>query len=63
MNLILLIILVFIKIFLIRIFVAVIFAAAGTYQMTVWAIGKHRNYRKEFDRYPRERKAIIPFLI
>jgi len=42
---------------------AVIFAAAGTYQMTVWAIGKHRNYRKEFDRYPRERKAIIPFLI
>lgn len=42
---------------------ALLFAAAGTYQMIVWAIGKHRNYRKEFDRYPRGRKAIIPFII
>ena len=25
-----------------------IFALAGAYQMTVWALGKHRNYRAEF---------------
>jgi len=39
-----------------------LFALAGAYQMTMWALGKHRNYRKEFSAYPR-RKAIIPFLI
>ena len=39
-----------------------LFTLAGAYQMTVWALGKHRNYRKEFKDYPR-RKAIIPFLI
>jgi very-long-chain enoyl-CoA reductase len=38
-----------------------IFALAGGYQMLVWAKGKHRNYRKEFEKYPRERKAMIPF--
>lgn len=42
---------------------ALIFTLAGAYQMTVWAQGKHRNYRKEFEKYPRGRKAIIPFLI
>jgi very-long-chain enoyl-CoA reductase len=42
---------------------ALLFALAGTYQMTVWAIGKHRNYRKEFEKYPRGRKAIFPFII
>ena len=26
-----------------------IFTLAGAYQMTVWALGKHRNYRKEFE--------------
>jgi len=40
-----------------------IFAALGLYQMTVWAFGKHKNYKKEFSSYPRARKAIIPFLI
>jgi len=39
-----------------------IFTLAGAYQMTMWALGKHRNYKKEFKDYPR-RKAIIPFLI
>jgi len=38
------------------------FALAGAYQMIMWALGKHRNYRKEFKDYPR-RKAIIPFVI
>jgi len=40
-----------------------LFCLAGLYQMTVWALGKHRNYKKEFPKYPRGRKAIIPFTI
>ena len=36
---------------------------AGMYQMTVWAMGKHRNYRREFEKYPKGRKSILPFLI
>jgi len=39
------------------------FAFAGFYQMAVWALGKHRNYKKEFPKYPRSRKAIIPFVL
>jgi len=40
-----------------------LFAVAGAAQMTIWALQKHRQYRKDFgDKYPR-RKAIIPFLI
>ncbi|CAG0919686.1 unnamed protein product [Notodromas monacha] len=30
-----------------------LFAVAGMYQMTVWALGKHRNYKKEFPNYPK----------
>merc|ERR1719384_1238672 len=41
---------------------AALFTFAGFYQMAVWALGKHRNYKKEFKDYPR-RKAIIPFLL
>jgi len=40
-----------------------IFTVAGFYQMALWALGKHRNYKKEFPKYPKNRKAIIPFLI
>ncbi|XP_044740823.1 very-long-chain enoyl-CoA reductase [Chrysoperla carnea] len=40
-----------------------IFTLAGAYQMTIWALGKHRNYRKEFSNYPKSRKAIYPFVI
>lgn len=40
-----------------------LFTLAGAYQMTVWALGKHRNYRKEFEKYPKGRKSIFPFLI
>lgn len=39
------------------------FTAAGFFQMALWALGKHRNYKKEFPNYPKGRKAIIPFLI
>lgn len=42
---------------------ALIFTVAGFYQMSIWAIGKHRNYRKEFKNYPKNRKSIIPFII
>ncbi|XP_072041174.1 probable very-long-chain enoyl-CoA reductase art-1 [Amphiura filiformis] len=42
---------------------ALLFTLAGLYQMTVWAMGKHRNYKREFKEYPRGRKSIIPFLI
>ncbi|XP_055693549.1 probable very-long-chain enoyl-CoA reductase art-1 [Lutzomyia longipalpis] len=42
---------------------ALVFTAAGMYQMTMWALGKHRNYKKEFKDYPRQRKAIIPFVL
>jgi len=40
-----------------------IFMFCGAAQMTVWAQGKHRRYRKEFKDYPRGRSAIFPFLI
>jgi len=40
-----------------------LFALAGMYQMTVWALGKHRAYKKEFPNYPRSRKAIVPFIL
>jgi very-long-chain enoyl-CoA reductase len=39
-----------------------LFTLAGLYQMTLWALGKHRNYKKEFSAYPK-RKAIIPLII
>ncbi|XP_003385897.1 PREDICTED: very-long-chain enoyl-CoA reductase-like [Amphimedon queenslandica] len=41
---------------------AFFFFLAGFYQMTVWAMNKHRAYRKEFKDYPRNRKSIVPFL-
>ena len=41
---------------------AALFTLAGAYQMTLWALGKHRNYKREFPDYPR-RKAIFPFII
>jgi len=42
---------------------AAMFTGAGFFQMTIWALGKHKNYKKEFPNYPRGRKAIIPFTI
>jgi len=42
---------------------AALFTLAGLYQMSVWALGKHRNYKKEFPNYPKGRTAIIPFLL
>jgi len=42
---------------------AFLFAGAGMFQMTLWALAKHRNYKKEFKDYPKQRKAIIPFIL
>lgn len=40
-----------------------LFTMAGLYQMTVWALGKHKNYKKEFPNYPKGRKSIVPFIV
>jgi len=40
------------------------FTVIATGQMVIWALKKHKNYRKEFGKeYPRERKAMVPFLL
>eukprot|EP00164_Ancoracysta_twista_P000872 GFYU01001146.1.p1 GENE.GFYU01001146.1~~GFYU01001146.1.p1 ORF type:complete len:299 (+),score=112.22 GFYU01001146.1:36-932(+) len=47
---------------------ALMFTLAGGAQMIIWAMQKHRRYRKDFDgkegreQYPRGRKVIFPFL-
>ncbi|KAK3933392.1 putative very-long-chain enoyl-CoA reductase art-1 [Frankliniella fusca] len=40
-----------------------LFALAGMYQMSIWALGKHKAYKKEFPNYPKSRKAILPFVL
>jgi very-long-chain enoyl-CoA reductase len=41
---------------------AYIFTAVAAGQMSLWAIKKHKNYKKEFGtQYPRGRKVMIPF--
>ncbi|XP_033191448.2 very-long-chain enoyl-CoA reductase isoform X1 [Bombus vancouverensis nearcticus] len=42
---------------------AALFTLAGAYQMTIWALGKHKAYKKEFSQYPKNRKSIIPFVL
>lgn len=42
---------------------AVLFMVAGGGQMAIWALAKHRNYKKEFPNYPRGRKSIFPFIL
>ncbi|BFZ54653.1 Very-long-chain enoyl-CoA reductase [Savitreella phatthalungensis] len=39
------------------------FALLGFAQMTQWAFKKHRRYIKEFKDYPKDRKAIIPYIL
>ncbi|CAE6425798.1 unnamed protein product [Rhizoctonia solani] len=42
---------------------SLIFIIAGTTPMIIWAIKKHKAYRREFgSEYPRNRKIIVPFL-
>ncbi|KAJ3045715.1 3-oxo-5a-steroid 4- dehydrogenase [Rhizophlyctis rosea] len=41
-----------------------LFTIIGAAQMAAWALKKHRNYKKEFGgTYPRNRKAMIPFIL
>jgi len=46
-----------------------LFLLMGTGQMWVWAVQKHRRYKKDFDGkegrplYPRNRKVMFPFLL
>ena len=43
--------------------IALLFTLLGFAQMAQWALGKHRNYKAEFQKYPKSRKAIVPFLL
>ncbi|SCZ87477.1 BZ3500_MvSof-1268-A1-R1_Chr2-2g04943 [Microbotryum saponariae] len=44
-------------------YAAAFFSVVAVVQMYVWAVKKHRRYRKEFGKdYPRGRKAMFPFL-
>ena len=40
-----------------------VFFIVGTVQMYLWAEKKHRAYKKEFDDYPTNRKAMFPFIL
>lgn len=46
-----------------RSYTSYFFTLCSVYQMLDWARKKHRQYRKEFPEYPRNRKAMIPFII
>ena len=40
-----------------------IFTVLGGSVMCVWALKKHKRYRREFPDYPKSRKAVIPFVL
>jgi very-long-chain enoyl-CoA reductase len=45
-------------------YTAYIFTVFSVVQMAIWALDKHRRYRKDFgDKYPRGRKAMFPFIL
>lgn len=39
------------------------FLLVATGQMTEWALKKHKQYKNQFPNYPKNRKAIIPFIL
>ncbi|KAI8976792.1 3-oxo-5-alpha-steroid 4-dehydrogenase-domain-containing protein [Pilobolus umbonatus] len=39
-----------------------LFNIVATGQMYLWAVKKHKNYKKDFSNYPRNRKAMFPFI-
>lgn len=45
-----------------RCYTSYFFTFCSIYQMYDWARKKHSNYRKEFPEYPKNRKAMIPFI-
>ncbi|KAK9465205.1 3-oxo-5-alpha-steroid 4-dehydrogenase-domain-containing protein [Lipomyces arxii] len=47
-----------------RSWAALLFFIVGSGTMLVWSLKKHAQYKREFgDKYPRNRKAMIPFVI
>jgi len=40
-----------------------LFTGMGAVQMFQWAVKKHKNYRKDFQDYPKSRKIIVPFIL
>jgi very-long-chain enoyl-CoA reductase len=46
-----------------RNYTAYIFTIFSIKQMTEWALQKHKRYFKEFPDYPKNRKAIFPFIL
>ena len=40
-----------------------LFYGVGAIQMYFWAIKKHKRYKKDFKEYPKNRKALIPFIL
>ncbi|CAI2376879.1 unnamed protein product [Moneuplotes crassus] len=40
-----------------------LFCAFSFYQMADWALKKHGRYKKEFKDYPKNRTAIVPFVL
>lgn len=43
---------------------ALVFTGLAVGQMALWAIKKHKNYKKDFGKeYPRGRKAMFPFVL
>ncbi|KAJ1862058.1 3-oxo-5a-steroid 4- dehydrogenase [Coemansia sp. RSA 486] len=45
-----------------RSFAAVFFLIVSSGQMYIWAVKKHKQYKREFSDYPKSRKAMIPFI-
>ncbi|OMH79248.1 putative enoyl reductase [Zancudomyces culisetae] len=45
-----------------RTWASYIFIGFSAYQMVVWAIKKHKIYKKEFPNYPKDRKIIFPYV-
>jgi hypothetical protein len=43
-------------------YLAFLFNIVATGQMYVWAVKKHKAYKKEFKDYPRNRTAMFPFI-
>ncbi|KAJ2965032.1 hypothetical protein NQZ79_g103 [Umbelopsis isabellina] len=41
---------------------AFLFTIVAVGQMYIWAIKKHRAYKKEFPQYPKNRRAMFPFI-
>lgn len=46
-----------------RSYASYFFTACSIYQMLDWALKKHKQYKKEFPDYPKNRKAMFPFII